>query len=247
MSGSIPWHGGHQQTWWMSDFHEDLDLMVQLSLPHSCSHGSTWRFLKAFSTVSPWVRKHTTWEFQGLVAKTYIKKWQWAPSKTQACENEFTVMDWNFVQGESHQCSLVSLRISLESKKDHEKWSILELMSPDNFQRLCHAKSYQSNLQGKWNLQGMFCDKQTVQTCAHTHTHKHCRLKYWVQHCSASFLHAWSCFRAARGTRCISIRSQLKASRPWHVRTAWANGCWAIQEVGPWSRLHLRNPVFFDC
>ena len=102
--------------------------------------------------------------------KNIYKKWQWAPSKTQACENEFTVMDWNFVQGESHQCSLVSLRISLESKKDHEKRSILELMSPDNFQRLCHAKSYQSNLQGKWNLQGMFCDKQTVQTCAHTHT-----------------------------------------------------------------------------
>lgn len=228
----------------MSDFHEDLDLTVQLSLPHSCSHGWTWRFLKAFSTVSPWVRKHTKWEFQGLVAKTYIKIGT-EHLATHRHENEFTVMDWNFAQGESHQCLLVSLRISLVSKKDHEKgvstvyvsWQFSKTMP-------CQIISKQSSGQMKptghvlWQTDG-------ANVC--THTHKHCRLKYWVQHCPASFLHAWSCFRAVRGTRCISIRSQLKASRPWHVQTAWANGCWAIQEVGPLSRLHLRNPVFFDC
>ena len=229
MSGSIPWHGGHQQTWWMSDFHEDLDLMVQLSLPHSCSHGWTWRFLKAFSTVSPWVRKHTKWEFQGLVAKTYIKIGTEHLAKHRH-ENEFTVLDWNFAQGESHQCSLVSLRISLESKKDHEKGVSLSLCLLTIFKDYAMPNHIKAIFRANETYRACFV---TNRRCKRVHTHKHCRLKYWVQHCSASFLHAWSCFRAVRGTRCISIRSQLKASRPWHVQTAWANGCWPIQEVGP--------------
>lgn len=153
----------------MSDFHEDLDLTVQLSLPHSCSHGWTWRFLKAFATVSPWVRKHTKWEFQGLVAKTYIKIGT-EHLATHRHENEFTVMDWNFAQGESHQCLLVSLRISLESKKDHEKGVSTAYVSWQFSQTMpCQIISKQSSGQMKptghvlWQTDG-------ANVCTHTNT-----------------------------------------------------------------------------